>query len=301
MILWTFGALLVVLPSAWAAEGEIDSAMQTAAEAVVKSLDLTANPKVAVSALVSLGPVARDKQLGEVVAELLQDKLVHWKEITLIERVQLKKILEELKLSLLGLSDPTNAGAVGQMAGADLMIVGSVSEVGSSFAVALRVVEVSSGKIVKALKVKIPRDDMIALSSKFLVVRTKSDAIFRSLLVPGWGQMYNRDALRGALYTSVFAGSLAGAGVAYFLADQTKSDYGKIKSTDQTAMDQAAADYSSRRKLMNGLLIGAGAVWVINILDAAVTGVEQSEVKSGPQISSVINREGMSWQVAWNF
>lgn len=279
----------------------VDNAVQSAAEALASSAGIDgANPKnVAVSALVSLGPTAREKQLGEVFAELLQDKMSKIEGLKLIERLQLKKILAELKLSLLGLSDPTNAGAVGQMAGADIIIVGSVSEVGADFVMALRMVEVSTGRINKAFKIKIPRDGMIAMSSRYLVVRTKSDAVFRSLLVPGWGQMFNQDVIRGALYTSVFAGTLIGAGASYLMGEQARKDYDAAKV--QADMDKAASNYKTRRQLMNVFLIGTGAIWAVNVLDAAVTGVERSEVKSNTQISTNLSKDGVLWDVAWKF
>lgn len=266
-----------------------------------------ANPrKIAVSALVSLGPTARDKQMGDVVAEILQEKLAKVEGVTLIERMQLAKILEELKLSLLGLTDPGNAEAVGKMAGADAMIVGSVSEVAADFRISIRLVNVETGKIEKALAVSVPQENMIALSSDYVVVRTRSDAIFRSLLIPGWGQMYNRAPVRGGMYLTLTAAAGGGAVAAFMLAEQSAKDYDAYKpkageAPDQKKLDGLADEYSTRRKWANGLGFAAAGIWLVNIIDAAATGQASTEVKSVPAVSLAPADTGAGMQLAWRF
>ena len=281
--------------------------IQAAIDKIVSTLQTqtsvsAANPrKIAVSALVSLGPTARDKQMGDVVAEILQEKLAKVDGVTLIERMQLAKILEELKLSLLGLTDPGNAEAVGKMAGADAMIVGSVSEVAADFRISIRLVNVETGKIEKALAVSVPQENMIALSSDYVVVRTRSDAIFRSLLIPGWGQLYNRAPVRGGVYLTLTAAAGGGAVAAFMLAEKSKEAYEAIKEPDQTKLDAKAEEYSTRRKWANGLGFAAAGIWVINIIDAAATGQASTEVKSAPALSLAPADSGAGMQVAWRF
>ncbi len=239
------------------ANKQIHKAVAQLVQALTTAMGVNQNSprKVAVSALVSLGPLAREKQMGEVVAELLQEKLAKVSGVTLIERVQLKKILEELKLSLLGLTDSSNAGAVGKLAGADAMLVGSVSEVGADFRISLRLVDVKSGKVEKSLAANMSQQSMVALSSEYIVTRTKSDAIFRSLLIPGWGQFYNNENLRGTLYLSAVVGAGAGAVAAFLLSSQSQNEYDQ--ATKQVDLDSAAAAFSSQRKIQPefGLLI----------------------------------------------
>lgn len=290
--------------TAYADQASVNKAVDQIVGALVKHMSASAEAgkKVAVSPLVSLGPTARDKQMGDVVAELIQERLAQAEGIELIERTQLKKILEELKLSLLGLTDPNNAEAVGKLAGADVMIVGSVSEVGADFRVSVRLVNVSNGKIEKALSANLPQESMIALSSKYIVTRSKSDGIFRSVLVPGWGQMYNGENIRGGVYLAAVAGTGGAALAMFLLSNATQADYDAIDTPDQARLDELADEFSNRRNLANIFGIATAVLYGINVIDAAVTGVGSSEVKApAPTVAVGPNTLANGVEVAWRF
>jgi curli biogenesis system outer membrane secretion channel CsgG len=69
---------------------------------------------------------------GAGVADMLATALVKTKKFMVIERKELDKVLEEQKLGLSGMVTPETAPAVGKLLGVELIVIGSVSELGTS-------------------------------------------------------------------------------------------------------------------------------------------------------------------------
>jgi TolB-like protein len=243
--------------------------------------------KIAVAPFVSLGPTAHQKKLGEVTSELLVTRLASKDDIQLIERSQLNQVLEELKLSMLGLTEGSNAEQVGKLLGAEAMIVGSVSEVGDTFAIAARHVHVASGRVIFAREVRVPQASAIALSSEYIVTKSRGDAFFRSLLIPGWGQQYNNQTTKGWIFTGLAAG-IGGYAIASHLMMQSSQDKyldpaGVEPGQTNAYYTQKSVEYydSAQSSLTqrNVALIGLGVLWGINAVDAYLSGKSASEVK----------------------
>jgi TolB-like protein len=256
---------------------ELPAAIDKLAAQILASLPRTGQAKIAVAPFTNLGPTAHQKKLGEVVAELLVTRLSGKPNVTVIERSQLNQVLEELKLSMLGLTEGSNAEKVGKLLGAEAIIVGSVSEVGDKFAISARHVEVESGRVAFAKEVQVPQADTIALSSKYVVTKSRGDALFRSVLIPGWGQQYNDQAVKGYVFTGVTLG-LIGAGVFQRLQyGNTHDDYMAAKSKeDATELYDTMTNQYEQSNLLFAI---AGGVWVVNIVDAYLSGTSASEVR----------------------
>jgi curli biogenesis system outer membrane secretion channel CsgG len=69
---------------------------------------------------------------GAGVADMLATALVKTKKFMVIERKEIDKVVEEQKLGLSGMVTPETAPAVGKLLGVDLIVIGSVSELGTS-------------------------------------------------------------------------------------------------------------------------------------------------------------------------
>ena len=241
--------------------------------------------QIAIAPFVNLGPTAHEKKMGEVVAEMLVSRLTGKPNITVIERGQLNQIMEELKLSMLGLTEGSNAEKVGKLLGAEAMIVGSVSEVGDKFAISARHVNVGTGQVAFAKEVVIPQAGMIALSSKYVVKKSRSDALFRSALFPGWGQYYNDQDMKGYVFTGVTLGLAAAAVFQHLQYKNTWDDYLAAKSKeDATTLYDKADSQAGQRNLIIGLAIG---IHVVNIVDAFMSGTSSSEVNVSADASGL--------------
>src|SRR5215211_6935313 len=66
------------------------------------------------------------KDLGSKVTDLMFANLVTNPQVYLVERDEIKKLLEELEVSQAGLADPKQSTRVGQLTGAKILVTGSV-------------------------------------------------------------------------------------------------------------------------------------------------------------------------------
>lgn len=256
---------------------ELPAAIDKLANQILAALPRGAQSKIAIAPLANLGPTAHEKKLGEVVSELLVTRLSGKPNVIVIERAQIDQILNELKLSMLGLTDGSNAEKVGKLLGADAMIVGSVSEVGDKFAISARHVDTGSGRVAFAKEVLVPQAGTIALSSKYVVTKSRGDALFRSLVVPGWGQVYNDQAAKGYVFTGVTL-AVIGAGV-FQRTQYSKTNDEYMKATTKEKAAELYDKQSSQFEQSNLLFYIAGGIWALNVADAFLNGTSASEVR----------------------
>jgi TolB-like protein len=78
----------------------------------------------------------------------------------LVERRNLGAILEEQKLQLMGLTDDEGTAELGRIRNAEALLLGTVSDIGESFIVSIRLVDVETGEM-KAEDIILDRADMI--------------------------------------------------------------------------------------------------------------------------------------------
>lgn len=78
------------------------------------------------------------------IANMLSTTLASSREIRVVERVQLDKILEEMQLGLTGLVDPSTAAQVGKIAGAQYVVIGSFINLGRALRIDAKVVNVET-------------------------------------------------------------------------------------------------------------------------------------------------------------
>ena len=90
---------------------------------------------------------------------------------------------------------------------------------------------------------------------------------WRSLVVPGWGQMYKGEKRRGRIF-AIAAGVMAGATLAtHFLREQAEADYRKAGETE---VGGAYDKFNRYHILRNNLALGLGIVWSAAVLDALI-------------------------------
>jgi TolB-like protein len=85
---------------------------------------------------------------GKQIPEFLKSELSRSPELTLLERKNLKAVLEEQALTMAGLVDSATAQQVGKLAGAQYLITGTITEVGSRVRIDAKIVNVTSGKVI---------------------------------------------------------------------------------------------------------------------------------------------------------
>lgn len=145
-------ALLLSFNMSFAYEQEIKSMSSSIAESITKS----GKNRVAVVDFTDLqGNVT---ELGRFLAEELSIDLTNTaRGFVLIDRTHLKTLLKEHKLSISGLVDPATAKKLGQIAGVDAIVTGSVTPLGKSVKVSCKVIATDTAMVIGASKGDIAR------------------------------------------------------------------------------------------------------------------------------------------------
>ncbi len=128
--------------------------------------------KVAVTELVDLeGNVS---SLGKFIAEELITELtiLNGREVTVIERRLMMKVLEEQNLSVSELVDPSAIKNVGKLLGAGAIVTGTITELGDEVRVNARIVSTKTGEIESAARATIPITGVV---KKLMAMKSKSN------------------------------------------------------------------------------------------------------------------------------
>jgi|GEM_PF-3497650 len=80
------------------------------------------------------------------LTERIQIELSKYKGLTIVERIELKRIIDEQKLQLSGIAEK-DAVKIGNLIGADKIVTGSLTEVDGSFFLTVKVIDVGTSEI----------------------------------------------------------------------------------------------------------------------------------------------------------
>lgn len=230
------------------------------------------------------GVEVRDMELGTLVSAQLSTFLKRDHGFFLLERARLADILKEIEMSMTGLTDPATAAKLGKMAGAQAIVVGSISVAGADFVINARVISAEKATVLVAESMNVPRAGMVSLAEESVVLRSKSGAVFRSVLIPGWGQFYNREPVKGGIIIGAEAALIGAAVAMHFLgaADEDKytdSNFAlKYPGLSPLELGQKAQELRESAEdyygLRNIFIYSAIGVWLYNILDAYIFGID---------------------------
>jgi TolB-like protein len=232
------------------------------------------------------GPEVKDRHLGAVVGDIVVTDLARDHHLQLVERAALAKILDEQALGQSGAIDEKQSVQLGKIAGARALVLGQISDAGDSFRVAVRAVDVETGSVIdgSAHDVALPKDELIAFSANAVVLKSKSGAMFRSILAPGWGQAYNGDGAKAVVFGVAGYGGLlttAALGVGGILEQTHYSDTSYFDKLAASSPDKASTEAVDTRNTFTALYTStaiAGGLtalaWSIGALDAYLSGTD---------------------------
>ena len=109
-------------------------------------------PVVAVWDLEDVGPLTKaSPALGELLSSEILETIKQKGTYTVVERERLQLVLEELKLGTTSLVDESTRLRLGKLVGATLMVFGGYQAIGDTVRLDVRLVEVESGRTIKAV------------------------------------------------------------------------------------------------------------------------------------------------------
>ena len=139
---------------------DMDTAITKLTEDVAAKIKDNGNKKITVLDFTDLQ--GGTSELGKYIAEQLTvDFVMTKRDFSVLDRANLKRILDEHKLSASGLIDPENAKQLGKFAGVDAMIFGTVVPVGNNINVAVKVITTETAEVVGGAKTKFAADESV--------------------------------------------------------------------------------------------------------------------------------------------
>ncbi len=102
--------------------------------------------------------------MGNKVTDLLFANLIANPELYLVDREDLKKVLEEQELNLSGVVNPSQATKVGQLTGAKIIVTGSVLQVDNSLYLIAKIIGTETSRVVGTSAKGNVRDELGALA-----------------------------------------------------------------------------------------------------------------------------------------
>lgn len=253
--------------------------------------------RFAVMPFAEIGEEAKQRQLGLVVADLVVTNLARDHRVPLVERAALQRIVEEQALGQTGAVDEAQAAQVGKLAGARGMVLGQVADAGDTFLVTARVVDAETAAVLATAEMAVPKAELVAFSAKSLVLRSKSGAMFRSLVLPGWGQAYNDEPVKavvvGGTTGTLVVATIATLGLASFTGFLVYPRIGLKRDApagdffDATFVPRGDTPAETQRLAVQArdlgnleFALGAGfaglavAAWALGAIDAYASGVD---------------------------
>lgn len=107
---------------------------------------------IAVWDLEDSSPLAKARpDLGEILSSQVLETLKEKGDLIVVERERLLLALEELRLGTTRVVDETTRLELGKLVGAQLMVFGNYQVIGDLMRLDLRLVEVETGRVLKAL------------------------------------------------------------------------------------------------------------------------------------------------------
>jgi curli biogenesis system outer membrane secretion channel CsgG len=102
--------------------------------------------------LEDVSPGGGRPDIGEIMSARVIEVLQNKGEYTVVERTRLIRVLEELRLGSSTLADEETRLRVGRLVGARFMVFGGYQIIGGVIRVDIRLVEVETGKVLRAVQ-----------------------------------------------------------------------------------------------------------------------------------------------------
>lgn len=118
-------------------------------------------------------------------------------------------------------------------------------------------------------------------------------ATLRSMILPGWGQIYKNDRRKGLILVGSTAAVTVATAIFHFLQEDAHDQY--LRATDQNTIEQNYDKYNTFYKLRNNTTLLAGGIWLYAFFDALLAKPKEKQLRvmfrvdEYPQIAAQIS------------
>jgi TolB-like protein len=221
--------------------------------------------------------------ISNAITDVIRSEFVNIGNFTVVERSQMKAVLEEQGLQMTGCTDSACAVQFGKILSARRIVIGEVNKIGSSILITARYVDVQTGESMfsatdkadsidslDTAAIRIAKDlaTRIVSGDKMIIIPKSVNGYYTRSIVPGWGQFYAENKMKGYIYSGLFGLSCLSSG--YFVYDffAKKSDYdGLDKRTSRSDFKDARDKYDSAALMANISFGVIGLVYIAHWAD----------------------------------
>ena len=135
---------------------------------------------------------------------------------------------------------------------------------------------------------------------RYLIVQDpRPAAVMRSMLVPGWGQLYKEERKKGWLLVGLWGATAGGTLIAHANRSRTEKRY--LASETQAQAASRYRPFDTWHKIRNNLFMAAAGIWVYSYIDALLPSQPATSAFS-PSKHSINAAAGPSgFSVCWHF
>ncbi|MEZ4434977.1 MAG: hypothetical protein R3F65_21435 [bacterium] len=228
-------------------------------------------PRVALLPFTVLDARSRDAGFGEAAAALVGARLTARPGVVMVEADRFAAGLDTLHRDDSGRVGLDEARALAAMLGADTIIAGTIGHGPDGVVLAGRAIDAETGRDLGHAEQAFVTAALRETVEEIRDERTLGGAVLRSLVVPGWGQLYQGDTGRGVGYLTGFVAVLGAGIVSSVLGAAAEDDY---NDNDPSTVGRRA-DADDHYARATALYIGAGAIWLASLVDAIATGEDR--------------------------
>jgi len=263
--------------------------------------------------------------------------------VILVQRTMMKEILEEQGFQQTGCTSDECAVEVGALLGCQYMINGAIGKIGSSYTIDVKNVSVESGATENSqsatyagpkdgliIEIEIlawqlmnldPPEALIEKQKKGAQVyvggekpKSQMGALMRSLVLPGFGQLYSGRKISGFSFLLLEAGMIG-------MAAKSNSDYASFQTEYDTQLanynaatvpadiadykalvNQARNDMMTSNNQLNLFIYASAGLWAINAIHAFLTGPDLADNGSKPPFRLAydprLNQTQLWWEIS---
>jgi len=124
------------------------------------------------------------ERFARSLSDMLMTSLGKAEQLTLIERIQIERAMDNFAMELSGAVDAETAAEIGKWLGADAVVLGSFTQFGESYRIDARLIDGRTGAILVAENVRGAKDEVMGLVDQ-LGERLRSRLIEREIAVEG--------------------------------------------------------------------------------------------------------------------
>ena len=258
-------------------------------------------------------------QEAQTLTDRFMTALASTEKVVLVERGTMVDVLEEQGFESGGCASDECAAEVGAMLGVEFMISGAIGKLGNAYTIDAKMFSVSTGaaESMKSItysgavegliiEIEILAWDILGLdppralkkkrnqgipdySAAAVKAKSKTGALMRSMVLPGFGQLYSGRKISGFSFLLLEAGMIG-------MAAKSNSDYASFQTEYDTQLanynaatvpadiasykalvDQARTDMTGANDQLTLFSAAAGGLWLINAIHAFLTGPDLAD------------------------